>query len=296
MNHSKYLSSSLTLGGLLRIALVTVPLVLLQSASANPGLPGPVTPREKINLLEVLAGKERVSQLHPEKSVSADPNVVWNFTENGTLKINGQGLGFLRTTQTYQNYHLVIEYRWGQGTHGPRLERARDGGLLLHVFGPDAALSGTWPSCTEVQMIEGGTGNILLLAPKDEAGVQSETKATLTVTPDRNGDPVWNPGGESKALPVEGRVVTRIGWKDRDPGWTDKKGYRGAKDLEKPIGEWNRMEVICKEDTVRVLLNGEVVNEATNVHPRSGYIAIKSEYADHEVRRWELLPLVTKGE
>ncbi|MBX3742478.1 MAG: DUF1080 domain-containing protein [Akkermansiaceae bacterium] len=296
MNHSQYLSSSLTFGGILRMALFSAPVTLLQSASAKLGDPEPITPREKVNLLEVLSGKDRVSQLHPKKSVDADPDKVWRFAEGGTLKINGQGLGFLRTTQQYQDYHLVIEYRWGEGTHGPRVDRARDGGLLLHAFGPDTALSGTWPSCTEVQMIEGGTGNILLLAPKDETGVQSATKATLTITPDRIGTPLWNPAGESRALPFEGRVVTRIGWKDRDPGWTDKKGYRGAKDLEKPTGDWNRMDVICMGDTIRVLLNGELVNEATKVHPRSGYIAIKSEYADYEVRRWELLPLSAKGE
>jgi hypothetical protein len=280
----------------LRVALLSVPGALFQPASAEPKEEAAVTPLERVDLLKVLSGEARHSQLHPEKSVDADPGKVWNFTEGGTLSINGQGLGYLRTARAYRNYHLVIEYRWGERTHGPRVDRARDGGLLLHASHPDAALSGTWPSCTEVQMIEGGTGNILLLAAKDETGVQAPTKATLTVTPDRNGDPVFDPGGEPRAYPSEGRVVTRIGWKDRDPGWADRKGYRGARDREKPIGQWNRMEVICRDDILRVLLNGELVNEAKQVHPRSGYIAIKAEYADYEVRRWELLPLDEKEE
>ena len=33
---------------------------------------------------------------------------------------------------------------------------------------------------------------------------------------------------------------------------------------EKPIGEWNRMEITCKGDTLRVKVNGDLVNEATN--------------------------------
>ena len=33
---------------------------------------------------------------------------------------------------------------------------------------------------------------------------------------------------------------------------------------EKPIGEWNRMEITCKGDTLRVKVNGDLVNEATH--------------------------------
>jgi hypothetical protein len=260
-------------------------------ASAEEAVPKVITPRETIDLLEVLSGPDRHFQLDVGKSVNSDPEKVWRFNADGGLRINGEGLGYVRTAHAYQNYHLVIDYRWGELTHGPRKDRARDGGLLLHCFGPDGALGGSWPSCIEVQMIEGGSGNILILAAKDETGKSAPTQATFTAALDRNGDPVWAPGGETRTYPVGGRAVTRIGWKSRDPGWTDQRGYRGANDVEKPLGEWNRMEVVCEDTTLRVILNGIQINEATGIHPLAGYIGIKSEFADYDVRRWELHPI-----
>src|SRR5262249_51022528 len=35
------------------------------------------------------------------------------------------------------------------------------------------------------------------------------------------------------------------------------------KKVEKPIGEWNKYEITCKGDTIKLVVNGEVVNEGT---------------------------------
>ena len=35
----------------------------------------------------------------------------------------------------------------------------------------------------------------------------------------------------------------RFNWFGRDPNWKDQLGYRGPKDVEKPLGEWNRTRV-----------------------------------------------------
>jgi hypothetical protein len=111
------------------------------------------------------------------------------------------------------------------------------------------------------------------------------------VKPDRDGEPVWDPKGELMTFPKENKIVGRINWKDRDPGWKDVKGYRGAKDIENPPGQWNRLEVICRGDTIRIALNGVTVNEATMVAPAKGYVCVQSEAAEMKIRRWELWPL-----
>ncbi|MCB1080015.1 MAG: DUF1080 domain-containing protein, partial [Verrucomicrobiae bacterium] len=71
----------------------------------------------------------------------------------------------------------------------------------------------------------------------------------------------------------------------------DVKGFRGPKDVENPPGEWNRMEVICRGDTIRILINGVLVNEGANANPSEGFICLQAEGAECWIRRYELWPL-----
>ena len=45
---------------------------------------------------------------------------------------------------------------------------------------------------------------------------------------------------------------------------------------EKPVGEWNKMEFLCKGGEIKVWLNGILVNDAV-CDATEGYIAIQSE-------------------
>ena len=75
------------------------------------------------------------------------------------------------------------------------------------------------------------------------------------------------------------------------PAWADVKDFRGARDVENPVGEWNRLECIVSGQTITVKLNGVVVNRALEAKPRAGRIQIQSEGAEVFVRRVELQPL-----
>lgn len=59
---------------------------------------------------------------------------------------------------------------------------------------------------------------------------------------------------------------------------------------EKPVGEWNRYEIICKADTIRLWVNGRLMNEATECNVTQGKICIQSEGSEIEVRRVSLDP------
>lgn len=161
----------------------------------------------------------------------------------------------------------------------------------MHASGPDGVLANSWISSVEAQLIEGGSGDILVLAATNEDGEKAPTKATATVRLDRDGEPVWSADGEAKTYPPVEKPASRINWRGRDPDWTDMKGFRGPDDIENPVGEWNRMEVICRNDTIRILVNGELVNEVFDVYPTEGYVCIQSEGAELWVRRFELWPL-----
>jgi hypothetical protein len=75
---------------------------------------------------------------------------------------------------------------------------------------------------------------------------------------------------------------------------TRKEGRRHKNltdDSEKPVGEWNRIEITCKGDTIRVKVNDDLVNEATNCTVTRGAICLQSEGAPIEYRNIVLTPL-----
>jgi hypothetical protein len=53
---------------------------------------------------------------------------------------------------------------------------------------------------------------------------------------------------------------------------------------EKPIGEWNTMEVTCKSNTIEVYVNGTLQNKATGISETKGHICLQSEGKDIEFR------------
>jgi len=60
---------------------------------------------------------------------------------------------------------------------------------------------------------------------------------------------------------------------------------------EQPVGEWNTYEIICAADTLKVSVNGRLLNEAAACSVTSGAIALQSEGGEYEVRKICLDPL-----
>jgi hypothetical protein len=62
-------------------------------------------------------------------------------------------------------------------------------------------------------------------------------------------------------------------------------------DSEKPLGEWNSMVVECLNDSVKVWVNGDLVNFGYNATAHSGQIALQAEGAEVEFRKVLLSPI-----
>jgi hypothetical protein len=60
---------------------------------------------------------------------------------------------------------------------------------------------------------------------------------------------------------------------------------------EKPLGEWNTMKVECLKDTVKVWVNGDLVNHGYNATAQRGQIALQAEGAEVEFRKVMLTPI-----
>lgn len=129
-------------------------------------------------------------------------------------------------------------------------------GVLVHASTP-RALYGMFPQSIEVQMEHGNAGDFWCIAEDIEV-----------------------PNMEARRGP------------EADWGVTAGKGRRIenlTENSEKPLGEWNTMTVECKADSIKVWVNGDLVNEGYNSSATEGHIALQAEGAEVEFERVELV-------
>jgi hypothetical protein len=66
---------------------------------------------------------------------------------------------------------------------------------------------------------------------------------------------------------------------------------RTAPDVEKPVGEWNKMVIECLGNEVKVWVNDIFVNHGFDATVSSGNIALQAEGSEVEFRKVELSPI-----
>lgn len=210
-----------------------------------------------------------------------DPKKVFTIYD-GMIRISGEEWGCITTDKEFENYRLIAEFKWGGKTFAPRLDNARDCGVLLHSIGEDGGSEGIWMHSIECQIIEGGTGDFIVVGDGTD-----KFSITCPVADEKQQD--------SYVFQQEGQLASihgdRINWYGRDPNWKDVIGFRGTQDVEKPMSEWNTLECIAKGDEIAIYLNGTLVNRAFKVKPSKGRIQIQSEGAEIFFRKVVLEPL-----
>jgi hypothetical protein len=131
-------------------------------------------------------------------------------------------------------------------------------GVLVHASTP-RALYEMFPKSIEVQMEHGNAGDFWVIVEDittDDMEERRGPKAEWGIT--------------------EGKLR-------RIQNLTD--------DSEKPLGEWNSMVVECLNDSVKVWVNGDLVNFGYNATAHSGQIALQAEGAEVEFRKVLLSPI-----
>lgn len=205
-----------------------------------------------------------------DKGKDSDPEGVFRV-ENGLIHVSGKEFGYIATREEFEDFHLVVEYRWGEKTWPPRENNARDSGILFHMQGEDRI----WPASIELNIIEGGTGDLILI---DGPSIAFE-------------EALWpRLAGGARTLSEDGRRILRgrVDFSGRAPDWKDQLGFRGPRDLERPVGQWNRAEVIAKGDAFQFVVNGKTALRANGASVRRGRIVLQSEGAEILFRRVEL--------
>ena len=175
-----------------------------------------------------------------------DPKNVFSFEKN-VLHVSGEEFGYIITEKKYSNFHLTVEFKWGEKKFPPREKEKRDAGIMYHVdlYSGDKI----WPRSLEYQIQEGDCGDFWMT---DSTTISQGD----SLTPSRN----WF------------RVIK-------------------TKDGEKPNGEWNKAEVIVKDNSITHLLNGQEVNSARLGNTKTGYILLQSEGAELFYRNIEVKEL-----
>ncbi|MEP0212598.1 MAG: DUF1080 domain-containing protein [Cellulophaga sp.] len=213
-----------------------------------------------------------------------DPKNVFSIIkENNTpvLKITGEIYGGLTTKEEYGNYHLSVQFRWGEKKWEPRLYTKRDSGILYHAKGPHGAFWNVWMSSLEFQVQEEDCGDFIALT--DVFGdVPAEKKYA------KNGNSFFEYNPKANLVPLKWGAGF-------ESGQASKSGL-----YENPNGEWNTLEIYCLGAESIHLVNGEVVNRVKNarylkngiVTPvTQGKIQIQSEAAEVYYKDLKITPI-----
>lgn len=72
-------------------------------------------------------------------------------------------------------------------------------------------------------------------------------------------------------------------------GWRVRLRDNLTDDSEKPPGQWNRMHVKVRRDSVTVWVNGDLVNHGTNPSVTSGAICFQAEGANLQYRKMRIM-------
>jgi hypothetical protein len=218
-----------------------------------------------------------------------DPDRVFSV-EGGLLRVSGQVPGVLETEKEYSDYWLTVEYKWGEKTWEPDAEGARHSAILLNIDGPDGAIHSAVPCAFYVHVIEGLTGDVFV------ASGQGEQHYSLTAAVEQRQLPkgkiaFYTPGAPRTTF-TQG-VVKRY---PPGPLAHDVKGFHPPGDLERPAGEWNKLECAVLNGKIWIRLNDHVVNFATDATPAAGRIGIQSHGAELFIREITLLPYLKHHE
>ncbi len=200
-----------------------------------------------------------------------DPKKVFKLEKQGdetVLHISGEIYGALTSKLEYQNYHLKVQFKWGNRIWEPRLKDPKDNGILYHAIGSYRSFWNVWMQSHEFQVQRHDIGDYYALA-----GV----KATIPLVVSQDGKEM----GYQK-----GATVADIRSGGKAPYNHAKRGF----DNEKPEGEWNTLELYCLGNQSIHVVNGKVVMVLNNLMQQTkdgdwkpigkGLIQIQSEAAE----------------
>jgi hypothetical protein len=213
---------------------------------------------EKGNYLEAIGTDRDPLKVFTVETVDGSP----------VIHISGQGFGTITTTNEFDNFHLRLQFKWGEKRWAPRATARRDSGIVYYCHGPLNAEDGCWPRSVELQIQEHDCGDLWAIG----------TRITARATKQGN-NRIYNPQGEESTFIRGANRCIKL------------------EDAEKPHGEWNTLDLICLNGDSIHVVNGKVVMRLSNAQRvdgpapaplRTGTIGLQSEGAEVFYRNVEV--------
>jgi hypothetical protein len=98
----------------------------------------------------------------PSKGKNSDPEGNFKVEDGSVIHVLGKEFGYVCTEKEYENFHLSLEFKWGEKKFPPRENQKRDSGILYHF--PVGKEDRVWPHSIECQVQEGDCGDFWLVA------------------------------------------------------------------------------------------------------------------------------------
>jgi len=200
------------------------------------------------------------------------------------LRVSGEYYGALTSKQSFRNYHLKLQFRWGDLKWPPRLTKLKDSGILYHAIGEHGQeYFRSWMLSQEFQIMEGHIGDYW-----------SQATSAIDIR-------AYQPEYVMNAVADESQDYLKVGKGEDLAGFVLRK-----ENHEKPAGQWNTLELICFEGQSLHIVNGKVVmvlknsrylNDGVSTPLIEGKIQLQSEaaeifYRDIAIKELATLPKV----
>jgi hypothetical protein len=255
--------------------------LLLALLAAAPAADNDVAWSQLFNGKDLAGWDTWLSRPHGSKEVvglNKDPAGVYSVvTVDGkpAIRISGEVFGALTSKDEFENYHLKLEFKWGEKKWPPRDKAVRDSGLLYHCHGPQGG-AGVWMKSLECQIQEHDCGDFYSVGGAkngpvvDVRGVRKGPKGPIT----------YQKGGEL-FKDVTSRIIRDV-------------------DHEKEVGAWNTIELLAVGTTAVHVVNGRANMVLTNIRRgkadgltplTKGKIQLQSEGAEVFYRNIAVRPL-----
>lgn len=206
--------------------------------------------------------------------VKKDPMKIVSVSKvkgKSMIHISGEPFGFIATKEEFSDYHLQVIFKWGE-----RAAKNFNSGILYHSFGPVGAGLNVWMSSHEFQLMTGRMGDSYCMG-------KSYFEINTNLSSDGKNF-IYSPSGEKRAF-GDGMIA---------------KNVLKRTDNEKAKGEWNTVELYCKDRTSVHVVNGKVVMVNYNsgkiengvVTPvTKGKIQIQSEGGELVIKEISIVPI-----
>ncbi len=215
--------------------------------------------------------------------VAGKGDIFTVVTEDGApaLRVSGETWGSLVHKGDFKNYHLRLEYKWSGKRHAPRLNEPENNGLLYHTHGTPGAVWGTWSRAVEFEIMTGSVGMVV------PVGNGLEVDSSVAIDPS-----IIDPKQRFMAGGAKGSAV----------GNTVLWNIENNRNADKPVGDWNTLDLYVFANHAVHVVNGVPVMEVWGICDKAsetafceplthGAIQLQSEGAETFFRNITIEPI-----